>query len=214
MYVLDQFIKLSIYFSLSMSMATHSELEKAIKRYIDSDRSNRADRSNRLRELLQNKSVGSRYELLMNVRGDEYKWTGVHRAAFADDLDSIRYMLDGFPTDKKYDVLKIQSSTGRTPLHTAAYSGSSSIITYLMTDLSQQQKYDILKIQDHDENTALHDAASKNRVEAYQVILASVPYHLLLELLNITNNNEKTAANLRPELNDEFPLSITQGMTK
>ena len=80
-----------------------------------------------------------------------------------------------------------------------------------MTDLSQQQKYDILKIQKKCGNTALHDATSENRVESYRVILASVPYHLLLELLNIRNDDGNSAADNRPELNDEFPLSIAQG---
>ena len=128
-------------------MAKNSELENAMKRYIDSDRSNRVEHRDRLRELLKNESVDTRYRLLMNVRGVEFNTsTGVHRAAYKNDLESIRYMLDGFPSDKKYDVLKIQRSDGSTPLHIAAFCGYSSIITYLMTDLSQQQKYDILKI--------------------------------------------------------------------
>ena len=194
-------------------MATNSELVNVMKRYIDSPLGNRGQGRDRLRELLKNESVDTRYELLMKVRGDEYSiWTGVHEAAVANDLESIRYMLHGFPSDKKYDVLKIHNCGGKTPLHPAAYGGHSSIITYLMTDLSQQQKYDLLKIQNMWGDTALHDAASNNRVEAYKVILASVPYHLLLELLNIKNSNRKSAADIRPELNDEFPLSIAQGM--
>ena len=195
-------------------MAKNSELENAMKRYIDSDESNRAESGtcNRLRELLKNESVNSRYDLLMNVRGDKYSpWTGLHEAAVVNDLESIRYMLDGFPSDKKYDVLKIKNNLGNTPLHSAAYRGYSSIITYLMTDLSQQQKYDIFKIQDEDGDTALHRASSASRVEVYRVIAASVPYRLLLELLNIKNNRGKSAADIRPELKDEFPLSIAHG---
>ena len=121
-------------------------------------------------------------------------------------------MLDGFPSDKKYDVLKIKNNLGSTPLHAAAYRGYLSITTYLMTDLSQQQNYDLLKIQNKWGHTALHDAASKNKVEACRAILASVPYHLLSELLNIKNNDGKSAADIRPELKDEFFHSINQGM--
>ena len=195
-------------------MAAYSELENAMKKYIDSDLSNRAERRVRLREWLKNKSVDTRYDLLMNVRGvKDSKRTGVYEAAYANDLESIRSMLDGFPSDKKYDVLKIQISNGKTPLHTAAYCGYSSIITYLMTDLSQQQKYDLLKIQDMYGDTALHEAAFENRVQAYRVILASVPYHLLLKLLNFKNDDGESAADIRPELNDKYPLSTTQGMT-
>ena len=194
-------------------MATYSELENAMKRYIDSDESNRAERGNRLKELLKNESVNGRYDLLMNVRGDKYSpWTGLHEAAVVNDLESIRYMLDEFPPDKKYDALKIKNNIGSTPLHSAAYRGYSSIITYLMTDLSQQQNYDLLKIQNKWGHTALHDAASKNKVEACRAILASVPYHLLSELLNIKNNDGKSAADIRPELKDEFFHSINQGM--
>ena len=193
-------------------MARNSQLENAMNRYINSPLSNRGQGGDRLRELLKNKSVDTRYRLLMNVRGGG-AWTGVHEAAVANDLESIKCMLDGFPSDKKYDVLKIQNSGDNSPLHTAAaYKGYSSIITYLMTDLSQQQKYDILKMQNNDGDTALHRAASKNRVEVCRAILASVPYHLLLEFLNIKNNNEKSAADIRPELNNEFPLFIPQGM--
>ena len=90
--------------------------------------------------------------------------------------------------------------------------GYSSTVTYLMTDLSQQQKYDLLKIQDEDGDTALHLAASNNKVEVYRAILASVPYHLLLILLNIKNNDENSTAEIRPELSNEFPLTIAQGM--
>ena len=181
--------------------------ENAMKKYIDDGQGR-----DRLRELLKNESVDSRYELLMNVRGGgDSTWTGVHKAAVAGDLESIRYMLDGFPPDKKYDVLKIQKSDGRTPLHIAACYGCSSIIACLITDLSQQQKYDILKIQDQSGDTALHEAAYMNRVEAYRAILASVPYHLLIELFNIKCNDGKSAVDIRAELNDESPLSIAQG---
>ena len=193
-------------------MATYSKLEIAMKRYIDSDRSNRVEHRDRLRELLKNESVDTRYRLLMNVRGVKHsRRTTLFEAVYANDLESIRYMLDGFPSNKKYDVLKIQRSDGGTPLHWVAYLGYLSTITYLITDLSQQQKYDILKIQNDNGNTALHEAASENRVEVYRVILASVPYHLLLELLNIKNKDGKSAADIRPELRDEFTLSIAQG---
>ena len=188
-------------------MAKKSELENVMKRYIDGGKGR-----DRLRELLKNESVDSRYELLMNVKGVEYELTGLYEAARNNDLESIRYMLDGFPPEKEYNALKIQTSIGRTPLHWAAYRGHSSIITYLLTDLPKQQKYNILKIQDRCGDTALHCAASENSVEAYRAIVASVPYHLLLELLNIKNNDGNSAADIRPELNDEFSLSIAQGV--
>ena len=188
-------------------MATKSELEIEMKEYIDSRRD-----GHQLRELLNNESADNRYCLLINVRRKFSAWTGAYRAAYNNDLESIRYMLDGFPSNKKYDVLKIQSSNGSTPLHTAAYYGYSSIITYLMTDLSQQQMYDLLKIQDNAGDTALHHAASNNRVKAYRVIFASVPYHLLVGLFNIKNNNGISAADIRPKLNEEFPLSIAHDM--
>ena len=194
-------------------MAAYRELENGMRRYIDSAKPDRAECRARLRKLLTNESVDNRYDVLMNVRGVKYStWTGVHAAALDDDLESIRYMLDGFPSDKKYNVLKIQNVDGRTPLHWAAYRGHSSIITYLLTDLPKQQKYNILKIQDRCGDTALHCAASENSVEAYRVIVASKPYHLLLELLNIKNNDGNSAADIRPELNDEFSLSIAQGV--
>ena len=148
----------------------------------------------------------------MNVRGDKYStWTGLHEAALDNDLESIKYMLDGIPSDKKYDVLKIQS-VGCTSLHWAAYRGHSSIITYLMTDLPKQQKYDILKMRDRCGDTALHDAASENSVGACRAIVASVPSHLLIELLNIKNHRGKSAADIRPELQNAFTQSLAQGM--
>ena len=200
-------------------MAKSSDLANAMKKYIDSDWSRIVERRDRLRELLRNESVDTRYRLLMNVRGGKYKtWTGVHKAVYEqavsfNNLASIRYMLDGFSSNKKYNVLKIQNSDGSTPLHTAAYCGYSSIITYLMTDLTKQQKYDILKIQDQSGNTALYEAASNNRVEAYRAILASVPYHLMLQLLDIKNKYGESAADIKPELDDEFTHSMNQGMS-
>ena len=195
-------------------MDKNSDLENAMKKYMDSNRSNRTTRRNRLRELLKNESVDTRYQLLMNVRGVEYRtWSGPHESAYTDDLEIIRDMLDGFPSSKKYDVLKMQDSGHSTPLHNAAYCGYSPIITYLMTDLSQQQKYNLLKIQDQWGNTALHDVATNNKVEAFRAILSSVPYHMLLELLNIKNNKRKSAVDIRPKLKDELLNSIAQGMT-
>ena len=41
-----------------------------------------------------------------------------------------------------------------------------------------------------------------------------MPYHLLIELLNIKNNEGKSAADIRPELNNEFTHSIAQGMSE
>ena len=193
-------------------MAAYSELENILKRYIDSGEFlNSAKNADKLRELLRNESVNHRYDLLINIRGFS-TWTGLHEATFVNDLQSIKCMLDGFSCDKKYDVLKIQTSYGDTPLRWAALRGNSSIITYLMTDLSQQQKYDILQIQNTWGNTALHEAASKNNVEAYRAILASVPYHLLLELLNIENNAGRTAEDIRPEITDEPIVLFAKGL--
>ena len=143
-------------------MARYSpKLEKVMKKYIDY-----GEHTNRLRALLNNESVESRYNLLMDVRVEKplSSWTGLDEGARVDDLESIRCLLDGFPPDKKYDTLTRQCYDGRTPLHFAAFSGHSSIITYLMADLSQQQKYE------GGGDTALHDAASKNKAEAYQAI--------------------------------------------
>ena len=44
-------------------------MEKALKKYIDSDS---LDGKEELRQLLQQTSSVDRYSLLMNVRGDEY----------------------------------------------------------------------------------------------------------------------------------------------
>ena len=117
-------------------MAKNSELENAMRRYIDSPVDYCGVGRDKLRELLKNNSADTRYDVLMNVRGVQYStwtsvlraalvrgggaWTGVHEAAYANDLESIRYILDGLPSVKKYDVVKIESY-GSTPLHTAAY---------------------------------------------------------------------------------------------
>ena len=118
-------------------------------------------------------------------------------------------MLDGFPSDKRCDVLKIQIREGSTPLHTAARRGHSSIITYLMTDLPQQQKYDLLKMQDKNGNTALHEAASEKQLQAFRAILALQP--LQTELLNIKSKEGQTATDVRPEILIEYPFMLSRG---
>ena len=93
-------------------MSTNNELETLIKKYIDNGQGR-----DRLRQLLKNESVDTRYRLLIGVRGTVLStWTGVYKASLTDDLESIRFMFDGFPSDKKYIVLKIQGSDGSTPL--------------------------------------------------------------------------------------------------
>ena len=185
-------------------------MEKALKRYIDSDH---ADGKEELRQLVQQTSSVDRYSLLMNVRGDKYSGnTGPHIAALYNDLETMKCMLKGFATDQKYNVLKIQVGGGLSALHYATWNGYSSIITFLLTDLSQQQKYNLLQLQDIDGDTPLHRAASQQKSEVVQAILTSLSLPLLLQLLNIKNKEDKTAADIRPEVYDQLPVQTSQGI--
>ena len=89
-------------------MATYSsELETVLKRYINSLGRLGKDR---LRELLKNTSVDTRYELLMKVRGSGIisTLTGLHRGVFVNDLETIKYMFNDFLANQKYDVMQIR----------------------------------------------------------------------------------------------------------
>ena len=197
-----------------------SELKTVLRRYIDSSGDQGRDR---LRELLKNESVDTRYELLMNVRhtGGLYQfpfmplerstWTGINSAAIANDGETVRYMLDNFSAYQKYNVVKIQDSNKYTALHYATDRGHTSIINYLLSDLSQQQKYELLKILDQDGDTALHLAAINEEVEAAQAIISSVSSLQLNQLLNIKNKKGQTVTDIRPELHDELCVLISQG---
>ena len=191
-------------------MATYSsELETALREYIDSWA---GDGRGRLRKLLKNKSVDYKYNLLMNVRGVDGTWTSLHSGAFTDDLETVKYMLDNFSSNQKYDVVKIQESDKWTALHFAAAYGNTSIINYLLSNLSQPQKYDLLKIQNDDGNTPLHIAAINKNVEAVQAITSCVSSPLLIQLLNIKNMGGQTVPDIRPELYIELPVLISQGI--
>ena len=191
-------------------MATYSsELETVLKRYIDSWEGEGRDR---LRELLKNESVSARYELLMKVRVSYCKLTGLHRGACANDLETIKCMLNHFLANQKYDVVKIQMIDGWTALHYAAAYGYTSTINYLLSNLSQQQKYDLLKIQDTTGDTVLHRAAGNKKVELVQAIISSVSSPLLIQLLNIKNKKEQTVTDIRPELHYELPVLTRQGI--
>ena len=158
------------------------DLEKALKKYIDSLSKYGKEE---LRQLLQQASSVDRYSLLMNVRGDKYSGTtGLHKAALYNDLETMKYMLEEFTVDEKYDVLKIQIKNNCvSALHYAAGYCPSSTLTYLLADLSQQQKYNLFQLQKIDRNTPLHVAASKPNPEAIQAILASLSLPLLPERL-------------------------------
>ena len=184
-------------------------MEKALKKYIDSES---ADGKEELRQLLQQTSSVDRYSLLMNVRGDKYGNTGPHRAAWWNDLETMKYMLEGFTADEKYDVLNIQGYTGISALHNAAAIGCSSIITYLLTDLSQQQKYNLLQLQKEDGDTPLHVAAYQQNPEAIQAILTSLSPQQQIQILNIKNKKGQTITDIRPEVYKEHPLLISQGI--
>ena len=96
-------------------MATYSsEIETALKRYIDNRGGEGRDR---LKELLKNTSVRNRYELLMNVKGAANTLTGPGSGAYADDLEIIKHMLDNFLAKQKFDVMKIQPTGKWTALH-------------------------------------------------------------------------------------------------
>ena len=191
-------------------MARYSKsLANVLKNYIDSES---ADGKEELRQLLQQTSSVDRYSLLMNVRGDKYDNAGPHIAAWEDDLETMKYMLEGFTVDEKYAVLKTQCGDGISALHYAAANGYSLIIAYLLTDLSQQQKYDLLQLQTADGNTPLHRAATRQKPEVVQAILTSLSLELLLQLLNIVNNEDKRAADIRPEIYDELLVQTSQGI--
>ena len=192
------------------AMSAYSkELKNVLKKYID----NSADGKEELRQLLQQTSSVDRYSLLMNVRGDKHSGnTGPHIAAKYNDLETMKCMLEGFTTDQKYDVLKIQGGYGSSALHCAAGEGYSSIITYLLTDLSQQQKYNLLQLQKEDGDTPLHRAASQQKSEAVQAILTSLSLPLLLQLINIKNNKHKKVTDIRPEIYNELPVQRSKGI--
>ena len=190
--------------------------ESALKKYIDSRGREGRDR---LRELLkdeakkkhQEEEANAKYSLLIKVRGVEYStWTGLHSAAYAGDLKTIRYLLLDFSANQIYNVVEILESSERTALHIAADRGHTSIINYLLSDFFQQQKYDLLKIQDMNGDTALHLIAINKNVEAVQAIISSVSSSLLIQLLDIKNKKGQTVTDIRPELHDELPILIVQ----
>ena len=148
----------------------------------------------------------------MNVRGDEYSGTGPQIAARENDLETMKCMLEGFTTDQKYDVLKIQTGNDFSALHYAAWSGYSSVITYLLTDLSQQQKYNLIQLQDRYGATLLHDAASFQKPEAVQAILSSLSLQQQMQLLNMKNKKGQTVADIKPELYQKHPALISLGI--
>ena len=184
-------------------------MEKALKKYIDSLS---ADGKKELRQLLQQTSSVDRYSLLMNVRGDKYSYSGPHFAAWGNDLETMKCMLERFTSDQKYNVLKIQDYDGRSALHFAAWYSCPSIITYLLTDLSQVPKYDLLRLQDYDRDTPLHCAASQQKSEAIQAILTSFSPPQQMQLLNIKNKKRQTIPDIRPEVYKELPVVISQGI--
>ena len=187
-----------------------SELETVLRKFINSSGGKGGDK---LRELLKNESVDSRYELLMNVRGVRNStFTALHAGAVANDLESIRHLCDGFSASQKCDAVQLQAiGTERTALHFAAVAGYTSIINYLLSDLSQQQKYDLLKLKNEYGNTPLHLATIHNYVKTVEAIKSSVALPLLTQLLNIENNEEKTVTDIRPELYNKPTLAISQG---
>ena len=191
-------------------MATYSlKLDNALKKYIDN--LSAASRG-QLRQLLQQTSSVDRFRLLMNVRGDKYRGnTGLHIAAISYDLETMKYMLEGFTVDQRYDVVKIQGG-GLSALHYAASKGFPSIITYLLTDLSQQQKYNLLQLQNKDGNTPLHDAASQRKPETAQAILTSLSLPLLVHLLNVKNKRGQTVTDIISEAPKLLPGLISQGI--
>ena len=121
-------------------------------------------------------------------------------------------MLNNFSANQIYDVVKIQRNDKSTALHIAAFNNHSSIISYLLSHLSQQQNYDLLKIQNVNGDTALHIAATSKKLEAVQAIISSVSSPLLIQLLKIKKKYEKPVTDIRPELLDELPILISQGI--
>ena len=184
----------------------------ALKKYIDSEG---ADGKEELRQLLQQTSSVDRYILLMNVRGEKW-WgnTGPQMAAWHNDLETMKFMLEGLTRKQKYRVLKIQAeSIGRTTLHYAAGPGHSSIITYLLTDLPQEQKFNLLQLQDVDGDTPLCHAATYQKSEAVQAILTSLSLPLLLQLVIIRNKKGDSAVHIRPEIYGKLLVQTLEGIT-
>ena len=185
------------------------DLEALLQKYIDTLG---VEGRHRLRALLKNESVDTRYELLMSVRGVKVStWTGLHNGAVTNDLKSIRYMLGGFSFNQKYDVVKIQDSDECTALHIAASLGHTSIINSLFGNLPEDRIYYLLKMRNRNGDTPFHVAATSNKVEAVQAIISSVPSPLLKQLLSIMNKKGQIVKDIRPELYNKLPALISQG---
>ena len=184
--------------------------ESTLRKYIDSSAEQGTCRDE-LRGMLKSDSVDTRYQLLLKVRGEQFSTrTGLHEAATSNDVETIKYMLDGFSSNQKYNVVKIQSGGKSTALHIAAAYDHTAIINYLLSNLSQQQIYNLLKIQTQHGNTALHRAARNNQVETVQAIISSVSSPLQIQLLHIKNKEGQTVTDFRLELHDELPVLIIQ----
>ena len=181
------------------------KLENALRQYIDGYRTD-AER-NKLKALLASESVKTRYAVLKKVRGTEHctTLTGVHEAAYANDLEIIKEMLNDLEIEQKYDIVKRQDEDDETALHKAASKGSSLIICYLMDGFTPKQKYELLKLQDKSGDTALHEAALRENTEVVETILSAVTYEKQTKLMNIENHEQKKFTNLNPRLEFASP---------
>ena len=183
------------------------KLKQELKEYIDS-----GNGKDKLRETLLLTSPENRFNVLKTVKGLDGTWTGLHRAARENHFELIASMMDGFAAADKYYLVQMQKKDGKTGLHFVATNGNTSMLSYLVDGFSLEQKHDLFSQKDKDEGTALHNAASEYHGETVNFMLSSVSSHLLKELLKIKNKDGQTVTDIRPELHDEVPLLISEGM--
>ena len=188
-------------------MATYNnELSNVLRSYI-----NLGESKERLKQLLQTTPAAIRYDLLMTIRGS-CSYTGLHRGSRLNELKIIKHMINGFTAYQKYTILKSQDIYRNTALHDAAYNGDSPLLVHLLTDLSEQQKYNLLTMQNSSGSSPLHLAAHGQKTEVVSAILSSVSVQLQMDLLNIKNDNGQTITDIRPELYNDFPGLVVQGI--
>ena len=167
------------------------KLEKSLKEYVESPHT-------KLDTTCLSVLEEDAYHLLTTIRRRNNRGhTAVYLAAVRDHQEALTSILDSVTDEHKYDLLKIQTVDGTTPLHDATFHGLTDIVKHIFKSLKpKRMRYQLLKIKAMYGYTPLHYAAWRGHTDIITPILESVEPAEQRKLLKIRSDAKETALEL------------------
>ena len=162
------------------------------------------------RQILQSVSSDDERLQLLQMKGDIYGGTVLHRAAYNSDTETVQMILESVSEEMRYTLLTMEDNNKYTPIHRTCMFGNSEVLEMMMRLIIVEMKYKLLQLPDQYGLTPLHWSALLGHTQCIRVIADSVSSQQLIHLLRITDSDRRTPLQLAAECNQQATEELLQ----